>query len=112
MFDIEAWLVQLGAGEYAAQFAAEKIDFQALPHLTEGDLKELGLPIGPRRKVLAAIAALSGVPRPAAEPASSVLLANTRLAIWRKLSAPAAAHSRASASWSLFCSPTSRARSS
>ena len=74
MSDIETWLTQLGAGEYAASFAAEKIDLEALPHLTESDLKELGLPIGPRRKVLAAIAALGGAPHPAAQPANSVLL--------------------------------------
>jgi class 3 adenylate cyclase/tetratricopeptide (TPR) repeat protein len=56
--DIAAWLAGLGLQKYAEAFAANEIDLAALPHLTEGDLKELGLPIGPRRKVLAAIAAL------------------------------------------------------
>ena len=39
-----------------------------LPHLTENDLKELGLPIGPRRKVIAAIAALREETSPPQRP--------------------------------------------
>jgi class 3 adenylate cyclase len=72
--EIETWLEQIGASEYAARFIAEKIDIEALPHLTEGDLRELGLPIGPRRKVLAAIAILAGEPAHPNERQSSALL--------------------------------------
>lgn len=54
--DTNHWLEQLGLGRYAALFAEQEITFDALWHLTEGDLKELGLPIGPRRIVSAAIA--------------------------------------------------------
>jgi class 3 adenylate cyclase/tetratricopeptide (TPR) repeat protein len=74
--EIESWLGKVGAGEYASRFVAEEIDLQALQHLTEDDLKELGLPMGPRRKVLAAIAALGGGSTGRTEPASSVQLAD------------------------------------
>ena len=53
------WLVDLGLGKYADLFAENEITFDALLHLTEDDLKELGLPIGPRRVISAAIARLS-----------------------------------------------------
>ena len=74
--EIEGWLKSVGASEYAPRFVAEKIDLQALQHLTEDDLKELGLPMGPRRKVLAAIADLKGGSTSRAEPLSSVQLAD------------------------------------
>jgi len=74
--EIESWLGKIGASEYASRFVAEKIDLEALQHLTEEDLKELGLPMGPRRKVLAAIAALGGGSTGRIEPASLVQLAD------------------------------------
>ena len=57
MPDIASWLARLGLDKYAEAFTANEVDFDALQHL-EGDLRELGLPVGPRRKVLAAIATL------------------------------------------------------
>ena len=42
--------------EYLQIFAREKIDLPALMLLTDSDLKEIGLPMGPRRKLLDAIA--------------------------------------------------------
>jgi hypothetical protein len=72
--DIATWLERIGAGDYVARFAAEEIDFAALPHLTESDLKELGLPIGPRRKVLAAIASLPRGPGGSSQRANNALL--------------------------------------
>ena len=56
--DIAYWLARLGLDKYAEAFTANEVDFDALRHLTEDDLRELGLPVGPRRKILAAIAAL------------------------------------------------------
>jgi class 3 adenylate cyclase/pimeloyl-ACP methyl ester carboxylesterase len=56
--DIAGWLLRLGLGRYAATFAEHEITPEALPYLTDADLRELGLPIGPRKVVLAAIAAL------------------------------------------------------
>src|SRR5262245_6351957 len=54
------WLRSLGLGEYAERFAENAIDFSLLGELTEEDLKELGLPIGHRRRLRKAIAELSG----------------------------------------------------
>lgn len=54
MSDVASWLTRLGLGKYADVFAHNEIDLAAVPHLRDGDLKELGLPIGHRRKVLAA----------------------------------------------------------
>jgi class 3 adenylate cyclase len=53
--DITEWLEGLALSKYASAFAEAEIDLAALPYITEQDLKDLGLPIGPRRKVLAAI---------------------------------------------------------
>ena len=41
--------------EYAERFAVNKIDVSVLPHLTDQDLKDIGIPLGHRRKILAAI---------------------------------------------------------
>lgn len=60
MTDIAEWLVGLGLRKYAAIFAAHEIDLELVRLLTEDDVRELGLPIGPRRKLLHAIAALRG----------------------------------------------------
>ena len=57
--DIGRWLEGLGLGKYANLFAENEISFDALPHLTEDDLKELGLPVGPRRVISAAITKLT-----------------------------------------------------
>src|SRR5436305_11145084 len=59
MSDIATWLAQRGLEKYAAVLAANEVDFAALRYLTDADLKELGLPVGPRRKLLAAIGALT-----------------------------------------------------
>jgi class 3 adenylate cyclase/tetratricopeptide (TPR) repeat protein len=56
--DIGAWLEDLGLGKYAQAFADNEIDFEALPHLSDEDLQQIGLPLGPRRKLQRAIATL------------------------------------------------------
>ena len=60
MHDIGAWLEGLGLGEYAESFAKNGVDLRAVPHLIEGDLKELGVLLGHRRIFLAAIQSLKG----------------------------------------------------
>ncbi len=60
MADLAVWLAGLGLEKYAAALIEQEIDFDLLPLLTEADVRELGLPIGPRRKLLEAIAALRG----------------------------------------------------
>jgi class 3 adenylate cyclase len=58
--DIAQWLDGLGLGQYAEAFAANSVELDHLPYLTEEDLEGLGIPLGPRRKLQAAIGALSG----------------------------------------------------
>src|SRR5262245_45768779 len=66
---IEDWLRKLGMSEYARRFTENDIDTSVLRHLTDQDLKELGVSLGHRRKMLAAIAelasAIPGSPQPA-----------------------------------------------
>jgi hypothetical protein len=72
MSTIPEWLTSLGMPEYAERFAENDIDTSVLRHLTDQDLKELGVSLGHRRKMLAAIAELGGaVPTPALSLESS-----------------------------------------
>ena len=56
--DVGGWLRGLGLGQYEANFRDNKIDFDVLADLTDGDLQELGVPLGDRRRLLRAIAEL------------------------------------------------------
>jgi len=56
--DLEQWLRGLNLAKYVAAFTENEVGLQDLPHLTDDDLKALGLPLGPRRRLLAAAAAL------------------------------------------------------
>jgi class 3 adenylate cyclase len=67
MQQIAEWLKKLGISEYAARFTENGIDVSVLPHLTDQDLKDLGVLLGHRRKILAATAELGS--EPAAPPA-------------------------------------------
>jgi class 3 adenylate cyclase/predicted ATPase len=55
MQQIADWLEKLGLGQYAQTFAENEIDVSVLPHLTDQDLKDIGIPLGSRRKILAGI---------------------------------------------------------
>ncbi|TIL65544.1 ATP-binding protein [Mesorhizobium sp.] len=55
MQTIEDWLSQLGLGKYTEAFVQNDVDLRALPHVTEADLQELGVSLGHRKIVLAAI---------------------------------------------------------
>ena len=57
--DIAAWLRGLGLERYAQAFEDAEVTLEVLPELTEADLRELGLPLGPRKTVLKAIQALA-----------------------------------------------------
>jgi class 3 adenylate cyclase len=52
---IAVWLEKLGLEQYAKLFADNDIDVSVLPHLTDQDLKDLGVSLGHRRKIFAAI---------------------------------------------------------
>src|SRR3974390_318501 len=57
MQQIADWLEKLGLAEYTQRFVENDIDVSVLPHVTDQDLKELGVSLGHRRKILAAITA-------------------------------------------------------
>ena len=59
MQQIAAWLKKLGMSEYAELFAENRIDFSVLRDLTDQDLKDLGVALGDRRKMLRAIGEFS-----------------------------------------------------
>src|SRR5499427_6324379 len=61
MRDIAEWLASIGLGEYAPRFADNAIDLSVIRDLTEQDLKDLGVLLGHRRKILRAITELDGV---------------------------------------------------
>ena len=55
---VRKWLQQLGLEDFESLFAEHDIDAEVLPELTDADLKELGLTLGQRKKLLKTIAAL------------------------------------------------------
>jgi hypothetical protein len=55
MQEMADWLDRLGMSEYAQRFAENDIDASVLPHLTDQSLKELGVSLGHRLKILAAV---------------------------------------------------------
>ncbi len=73
--DLATWLALHELGAYAGTFAQNEITLHELPLLADADLRELGLAMGPRRRLLAAVAAdtasvaRSAGPEPATDPA-------------------------------------------
>ena len=68
--DLAPWLHSLGLGMHARDFAKNDITFAALSCLSDADLKELGLSLGHRRILLAAVNQLRqrSAGRPAVAP--------------------------------------------
>src|SRR4029453_10209844 len=64
MQGIADWLKQLGLEQYTQRFAENEIDVTVLRHLTDQDLREIGVSLGHRRKILAAIREDLGSPTP------------------------------------------------
>jgi class 3 adenylate cyclase len=75
--DIADLLRSVGLERYEPAFRAQEIDIGDLPELTDTDLEKLGLPLGPRRRLLKAVAAL----RQAAPLAPAIAVAATSLAV-------------------------------
>ena len=67
MKGIAEWLASIGLREYAQRFADNAIDLSVVRDLTEQDLKDLGVLLGHRRKIVRAIAELDGVAPAATE---------------------------------------------
>jgi class 3 adenylate cyclase len=72
---ITTWLDGIGLAQYATVFAENAIDFEILPDVTEADLEKLGVALGHRKRILKAIAALSGG---SLAPAASAPLAQSK----------------------------------
>jgi class 3 adenylate cyclase/tetratricopeptide (TPR) repeat protein len=62
MDDITRWLEGHGLGKYLGLFEESEITFSDLHLLTEDDVRELNLPLGPRRRLLAALDGLRSDP--------------------------------------------------
>ena len=59
MSDIRAWLQAGGFERFSDLFEKNEVDLEALREMTDEDLKEMGLPLGPRVKLRKAIQALA-----------------------------------------------------
>ena len=68
MPEIAEWLSVLGMSEYTQRFAENRIDLSILPDLTDQDLRDLGIVLGDRRKILRAIGELGKAPAPVEAP--------------------------------------------
>jgi class 3 adenylate cyclase/tetratricopeptide (TPR) repeat protein len=54
--NLRVWLRDLGLGRYEEKFRENRIDLDVLADLTDGDLLELGIPVGDRKRLRRAIA--------------------------------------------------------
>ncbi|KAM3731599.1 hypothetical protein ACB098_12G176200 [Castanea mollissima] len=52
---VDDFLNSLGLEKYLITFQAEEVDMTALVHMTDDDLKALGIPMGPRKKIILAL---------------------------------------------------------
>ncbi|WP_419740638.1 AAA family ATPase [Ruegeria sp.] len=57
--ELDKWLELHSLGHYAEAFKKQDVRVSDLPILTKNDLIEIGLPIGPRRRMLAAISQMT-----------------------------------------------------
>ena len=85
MQQMAEWLQKLGMPEYAERFAENRIDFSVLRDLTDQDLKDLGVVLGDRRKLLRAIGELESAPTAAVPATASAIMAAAAPAIAKKL---------------------------
>lgn len=79
---VSEWLDQLGLAEYTEAFAAQAIDVDLLPDLTDSDLQSIGVALlGHRKRMLKAIEVLNAAFDPAtrlAQPVAPMPSANPR----------------------------------
>ena len=59
MPDIGEWLDRIGLSEYRELFSNNRIDLNVLPDIGEDDLKDIGVPLGDRKRLMRAIRDLS-----------------------------------------------------
>ncbi|MDE0727987.1 MAG: hypothetical protein OSB82_16160 [Alphaproteobacteria bacterium] len=79
--NFESWLTDLGLADHARVFADNRIDFDVLGDLDEDDLRELGLALGDRKRLMKAIENLSAEnpsAAPTVEPGAATVLDGER----------------------------------
>ena len=81
--DIGAWLRSLGLSRYETAFSDNSIDADVLADLTDGDLAQLGVNLGDRKRLLKAIASL-GATNLAAKPTTRAPLSSSTDAAERR----------------------------
>ncbi len=69
MTAFEKWLADIGLQSYDAVFTSNKIDFDVIRSLSDTDLRELGLTLGDRKRLLQAVARLDDRPDTSKQPA-------------------------------------------
>ena len=87
MRQIAEWLAKIGLERYTPAFIDNDIDVEVLRYLTDADLEKIGVTLGHRRKLLAAIVELSGG---AAIPAQPLSESNKQEVAGRREPAPTA----------------------
>jgi class 3 adenylate cyclase/predicted ATPase len=78
MQQIADWLEKLGMSEYAQCFADNRIDFSVLPELTDQHLKDLGIALGDRLKLLRAIREIADTIPASLQPVATGLTSTER----------------------------------
>ena len=81
---VTVWLEEIGLEQFARLFVEQQIELCDLPALNEQDLEKLSVPLGPRKRLMQAIAALNqtvGGDR-SAQPAAQPQAARLRLQIF------------------------------
>jgi class 3 adenylate cyclase/predicted ATPase len=72
MRQITVWLAKIGLERYTPAFIDNDIDVEVLRYLTDADLEKIGVSLGHRRKLLAAIDELRGAAATPAQPPSEL----------------------------------------
>jgi class 3 adenylate cyclase/predicted ATPase len=76
--NVAQWLNAIDLGQYEAVFREHEIDAGVLHDLVEADLEKIGVPLGHRKRLLKAIAALGTAETPGKPPVSSPATAERR----------------------------------
>jgi hypothetical protein len=72
MQQMAEWLAKIGLERYAAVFIDNDIDMSVLRYLTDADLEKIGVSLGHRRKLFAAIAEIAGGSGTPSEPPTEI----------------------------------------
>ena len=69
---IDEWLQSIGLGRFRELFVAQEIDDKSLAEITEADLDRWGVPFGPRKRLMRAIAERVDIVRPSSRAVGDV----------------------------------------